>query len=77
MRESTSLNLENQQSTPVSSHPSSPNPNSHSQQIKAVAGLGVPGTPGAGDDGMEPPPAHDADLFGAFSSMTIQYDGES
>ncbi|THH33788.1 hypothetical protein EUX98_g408 [Antrodiella citrinella] len=77
LRESTSLNLETQHTTPASSHPSSPNPNSsHSQHIKA-AGLGVPGTPGMVDDGLEPPPAHDADLFGAFTSMTIHYDGES
>ncbi|TCD71314.1 hypothetical protein EIP91_011085 [Steccherinum ochraceum] len=69
MRESSSLNLETQHTTPASSHPSSPNPSS--QHIKAVAGQGTPGTPGFVDDGIEPPLAHDADLFGAFTSMTI------
>lgn len=38
----------------------------------------VPGTPGlsGGDDGLDVPPA-DADLFGAFSSITLHYDGEN
>ena len=64
IRESDSLHLERQQP-----HiPGSPN-------IKGVAGAGgVPGTPGL-DDGMEPPPP-EVDLFGAFSSITLHYDGE-
>lgn len=45
-------------------------------QIIAVAGRGVsngPNTPGLGvDDGMDA----DTDLFGAFSSVTLRYDGE-
>ncbi|EMD40561.1 hypothetical protein CERSUDRAFT_45092 [Gelatoporia subvermispora B] len=67
MHESTSLHLEKQHST-QSRAPS---------QIRGVAGAGAgsaPGTPGA-DDGLEPPA--DGDLFGAFSSMTLHYDGES
>lgn len=50
---------------------------SQSSQIKAVAGAGVPQTPGTPgmDDGMEP--AADADLFGAFSSITLHHDGDS
>ena len=65
IRESDSLHLERQQS-----HiPGSP-------QIRGVAGAGVPGTPGLhGDDGIEPPP-QEVDLFGAFNSMTLHYDGE-
>jgi len=39
------------------------------EAIRAVAGAGVPQTPG-GEDGI------DADLFGAFSSMTLEHDGE-
>lgn len=69
MRESNSLHLEKQHATQP---PPSPKPNG---QLKGVAGSGVPGTPGLGaDDGLEPPAQED--LFGAFSSMTIQYDGE-
>ncbi|EIM88225.1 Pkinase-domain-containing protein [Stereum hirsutum FP-91666 SS1] len=50
---------------------------SQSSQIKAVAGAGVPQTPGTPgmDDGMEA--AADADLFGAFSSITLHHDGDS
>ena len=61
MHESTSLNLERQ--TP----------------IKAVAGSGIPGSPGLPtDDGLDPPPPpHATDEFSAFSSITLQYDGES
>ena len=70
MHESTSLHLEKQHSTPSSPHPGQ-------AHIKGVAGAGVPGTPGlGGDDGLEPPP-QDVDLFGAFSSITLHYDGES
>ena len=68
MRESDSLHLERQHN-----HiPGSPSP-----PFMGVAGAGaVPGTPGlGGDDGMEPPPAP-PDLFGAFSSITLHYDGE-
>ncbi|PSR73637.1 hypothetical protein PHLCEN_2v10556 [Hermanssonia centrifuga] len=67
MHESTSLHLERQHSQ----NPSSPRP------IQGVAGSALPGTPGlGGDDGMDISP-HDADLFGAFSSITLHYDGES
>ena len=63
MNESTSLHLEKQ---------SSLNP------IKGVAGSSVPGSPGLGDDGLDPPPnPHTVDEFSAFSSITLQYDGES
>ncbi|RPD61915.1 Pkinase-domain-containing protein [Lentinus tigrinus ALCF2SS1-7] len=64
MNESTSLQLEKQ---------SSLNP------IKGVAGSSVPGSPGlGGEDGLDPPPnPHTVDEFSAFSSMTLQYDGES
>ena len=67
MSESDSLHLERQHN-----HiPGSPGP-----MFKGVAGAGVPGTPGlSGDDGMELPPS-EPDLFGAFSSMTLHYDGE-
>ena len=41
-----------------------------SEAIHGVAGAGVPQTPGIGEDGM------DTDLFGAFSSMTLEHDGE-
>ncbi|OBZ77065.1 Serine/threonine-protein kinase nrc-2 [Grifola frondosa] len=65
MNESTSLQLEKQ---------STPQPHA----IKAVAGAGVPGTPGlGGDDGMEAPPPDVVDQFSAFSSITLHYDGES
>lgn len=65
MRESNSLHLEKQHATHP---PPSPKPNGQSK--------GVPGTPGlGGDDDLEPPAQED--LFGAFSSMTIQYDGEA
>ncbi|CAL1702258.1 unnamed protein product [Somion occarium] len=76
MRESNSLHLEKQHSTLPSPSPySSPLPNHHGHhsQIKGAAGSGLPGTPGA-DDGLEPPVQED--LFTAFSSMTLQYDGE-
>ncbi|EKM59681.1 uncharacterized protein PHACADRAFT_250330 [Phanerochaete carnosa HHB-10118-sp] len=64
IRESDSLHLERQH-THI---PGSPN-------IKGVAGAGgVPGTPGL-DDGIEPPPP-EVDLFGAFNSITLHYDGE-
>ncbi|KAH9951780.1 Pkinase-domain-containing protein [Amylocystis lapponica] len=70
MHESTSLHLEKQHSQPSSPHPG------HTQ-LRGVAGAGAPGTPGLGaDDGLEPPP-QDVDLFGAFSSITLHYDGES
>jgi protein-serine/threonine kinase len=39
------------------------------EAIRAVAGAGVAQTPG-GEDGL------DADLFGAFSSMTLEHDGD-
>ena len=73
LRESNSLHLEKQHThIPV---PPSPG-------LRGVAGAGVPGTPGlSGDDGMEaapPTPAgQEVDLFGAFSSITLHYDGES
>ncbi|KAI0786359.1 Pkinase-domain-containing protein [Abortiporus biennis] len=74
MRESNSLHLEKQHIQNAA--PPSPRLPHSQSQITGVAGAGVPGTPGlGGDDGMEPPPQED--LFGAFSSMTIQYDGES
>lgn len=63
MNESTSLHLEKQSSlTP----------------IKGVAGSSVPGSPGlGGDDGVDPSPAPPTvDEFSAFSSITLQYDGE-
>ncbi|OSC99179.1 Pkinase-domain-containing protein [Trametes coccinea BRFM310] len=61
MHESTSLQLEKQSSA----------------HFKAVAGSGVPGTPGlGGDDGLEPSP-QGVDEFSAFSSITLHYDGES
>lgn len=45
--------------------------------IKGVAGSSVPGTPGlGGEDGLEPSP-QGVDEFSAFSSITLQYDGES
>ncbi|KAI0921554.1 serine/threonine protein kinase, AGC [Taiwanofungus camphoratus] len=78
MHESTSLHLEKQQQQHSPQH--SPAPHSGSRPhstLKGVAGAGVPGTPGLGaDDGLEPPP-QDVDLFGAFSSITLHYDGES
>ncbi len=42
-------------------------------------GASLPGTPGAdGEDGAAGAlSAQDADLFGAFSSITLHYDGES
>ena len=65
MKESMSLQLEKQHSlTP----------------IKGVAGAGVPGSPGlgGGDDELDPsPPPSTVDEFSAFSSITLQYDGES
>ena len=64
MHESMSLQLEKQSSlTP----------------IKAVAGSSLPGTPGLGDsDGLDPSPSpRTVDEFSAFSSITLQYDGES
>lgn len=70
MRESNSLHLEKQHMhIPV---PPSPG-------LRGVAGASVPGTPGlGGDDGMEAvPPTQEVDLFGAFSSITLHYDGES
>lgn len=50
---------------------------SQSAHIKAVAGAGVPQTPGTPgvDYGMEA--AADADLFGAFSSITLHHDGDN
>ncbi|KAJ3521973.1 hypothetical protein NM688_g8942 [Phlebia brevispora] len=52
-------------------------PASSNGQIRGVAGSSIPGTPGlGGDDGMDISP-QDADLFGAFSSITLHYDGES
>lgn len=61
MHESMSLQLEKQSSS----------------NIKGVAGSSVPGTPGlGGDDGLEPSP-QGVDEFSAFSSITLQYDGES
>ncbi|KAL6299122.1 kinase-like domain-containing protein [Sparassis latifolia] len=77
MKESSSLHLERQHSQ----SPQYPHPNGlHAQSqphLHGVAGAGVPGTPGLGaDDGLEPPP-QDVDLFGAFSSITLHYDGES
>ncbi|CCM01687.1 uncharacterized protein FIBRA_03751 [Fibroporia radiculosa] len=79
MNESVSLHLEKQQQH-SSSPQRSPRPPSATSSmpysIKGVAGAGVPATPGlGGDDGMEPPPT-EVDLFGAFSSMTLHYDGE-
>lgn len=47
------------------------------EQMRGVAGTSVPagpGTPGY-DDGMDAPA--DGDLFGAFNSVTLHYDGES
>jgi protein-serine/threonine kinase len=45
-------------------------------QLRGVAGAGVdysaPETPG--DDGLD---SGDSNLFGAFSSVTLHYDGES
>ena len=63
MNESTSLQLEKQSSlTP----------------IKAVAGSALPGSPGLGDhDGLDPVSPRTFDEFSAFSSITLQYDGES
>ncbi|KAI1792905.1 Pkinase-domain-containing protein [Ganoderma leucocontextum] len=63
MHESTSLQLEKQTSlTP----------------IKAVAGSALPGSPGLGEnDGLDLPPPRTFDEFSAFSSITLQYDGES
>lgn len=49
-------------------------------EMQGVAGAGVPqampGTPGlkGRDDGLEP--ADERDLFGAFSSVTLKYDGD-
>ena len=72
MRESNSLHLEKQHVQ----HPPPPSPRLPHSQHSGGSSVRTPGTPGLhGDDGMEPPT--DADLFGAFSSMTIQYDGES
>ncbi|EIW82223.1 Pkinase-domain-containing protein [Coniophora puteana RWD-64-598 SS2] len=53
--------------------------NSLHLELQGVAGAGYsvppgPGTPGY-DDGMEVPA--DGDLFGAFNSVTLHYDGES
>ncbi|KAM5535649.1 hypothetical protein V8D89_010636 [Ganoderma adspersum] len=63
MNESTSLQLEKQTSlTP----------------IKAVAGSALPGSPGLGEhDGLDPVSPRTFDEFSAFSSITLQYDGES
>lgn len=76
MNESSSLHLEKEKPSHSPQH--SPRPPSHIPQAVqsqyAVKG-GIPGTPGA-DDGLEPPP-QDVDLFGAFSSITLHYDGES
>jgi protein-serine/threonine kinase len=46
-------------------------------QMQGIAGLSIaPGTPGlTADDGMDLPP-EGPDLFGAFSSVTLHYDGE-
>lgn len=71
MRESNSLNLEKQQALVP------PSPGPQHAQLRGVAGAGAPGTPGlGGDDGMDLPP-QEVDLFGAFSSITLHYDGES
>ena len=63
MHESTSLQLEKQSSlTP----------------IKAVAGSALLGSPGLGEnDGLDPVAPRTVDEFSAFSSITLQYDGES
>jgi protein-serine/threonine kinase len=47
-------------------------------QIQGVAGPRyAPGTPGlTADDGLDIP-ADGVDLFGAFNSVTLHYDGES
>lgn len=45
-------------------------------QIQGVAGSSHPGTPGGGEDGIDGT-AEGTDLFGAFSSVTLHYDGDS
>ncbi|KAH9943076.1 Pkinase-domain-containing protein [Epithele typhae] len=46
--------------------------------IKGVAGSSVPGSPGMPtDDGLDTVPSQVVDEFSAFSSITLQYDGES
>lgn len=74
LRESNSLQLDKQHShVPI---PPSPG-------LRGVAGaMSQPGTPGlGGDDGMEiagtAAGSQEVDLFGAFSSITLHYDGES
>lgn len=75
MRESNSLHLEKQQPHV----PPSPGPPHAQLRGVAGAGIGAPGTPGlGGDDGMDTAPlCQEVDLFGAFSSITLHYDGES
>ncbi|KAG8218369.1 Pkinase-domain-containing protein [Butyriboletus roseoflavus] len=46
---------------------------SRSLHLEEQGCIATPGTPGY-DDGLESPP--DGDLFGAFNSVTIHYDGE-
>ena len=72
LQESTSLHLERQHSV----NPTSPG-GPGAAKAAAAADTSLPGTPGlGGDDGMDISP-QDADLFGAFSSITLHYDGES
>ncbi|KAH8113368.1 Pkinase-domain-containing protein [Phellopilus nigrolimitatus] len=47
-------------------------------EMQGVAGAGVPGTPGLRntEDGLEPAPEDERDLFRGFSNVTLKYDGE-
>ncbi|KAL5488147.1 NRC2 [Sanghuangporus weigelae] len=47
-------------------------------EMQGVAGAGVPGTPGlhGTEDGLEPAPDDERDLFRGFSSVTLKYDGD-
>ncbi|KZT72605.1 Pkinase-domain-containing protein [Daedalea quercina L-15889] len=82
MHESSSLHLEKQHSHSPQASPRPPSavPSAVYGQhlpIRAVAGAGVPATPGLrGDDGMDPPP-EEVDLFTGFSSITLHHDGDN
>ena len=76
MQESTSLHLERQHSSAALGPQAQAQQHFHGLKGGAADGA-LPGTPGLGaDDGMDVSPA-DADLFGAFSSITLHYDDES
>ena len=51
---------------------------SKSLQLETQGGGQGPGTPGGlgAEDGLEPLPEGERDLFGAFSSVTLKHDGD-